>query len=85
MTLAETARARIAEIDGRLLDLLRLRLELSRTLLRPPGSGARDERVEAGHMVARYTEALGPPAELVARSVWNLCRASTDVDVPPNS
>lgn len=85
MELSKPERAKIAEIDERLLDLLQQRVELSRALPEGNSYEAGDERAEAAHLAARYAAVLGPPAELVARSVWNLCRVATATDRRPEA
>jgi hypothetical protein len=69
----------LAHVDHAILELVRVRRALSRELVVDDGLPAAQAmfppEFRVDEVVQLYVRALGPPAELVARSILNVCRA----------
>jgi hypothetical protein len=69
--------AALAHLDHAILELVRARRALTRELLvddGPPQRAILPSSLRVDEVVQLYVRELGPPAELVARSILNLCR-----------
>jgi hypothetical protein len=68
----------LAQVDHAILELVRTRRALSHELL-GHGGASRQQSIfprtfRVDEVVELYVQELGPPAELLARSILNVCR-----------